>query len=132
MEPIRFTSAFRIAVKTRVSETGWPPTGQREPFIQTMNCRQGNGGCTNRILRFLFLRQSLIEIRTSAFITAWKKLHLRKPIMHDGVHEEKANYIVGQLHTARTYERSILRKGTPDSHGFLRRERMAEACKSSE
>jgi hypothetical protein len=51
----RLTSAFRIAVSTRVMETGRLSGGQGAPFIQTMNCRQGNGGRSSRILRFLFL-----------------------------------------------------------------------------
>ena len=55
-EPTPFTNALRTAVNTRVSDTGLPLIGRRTPFIQTMNCRQGKGGRTNRILRFLFLR----------------------------------------------------------------------------
>jgi hypothetical protein len=49
------TSALRNARSNWVKHTVLPLRGQRRPFIQTNNPRQGYGGLNSNTLRLLFL-----------------------------------------------------------------------------
>jgi hypothetical protein len=59
---------LRSAVINRVTETGLPSVGHGAPFMRTRNWRCVKGAQNSRILRCLFRRKSLTEIRKSAFI----------------------------------------------------------------